>query len=349
MFMDQLCTVIKPKALKKGDTIGIFTPSWPAHLILRNKYQHALSQIKKLGFNYTQGSLTKSEISGGYRTDSPEKRAQEFMELIRDDKVSCLIATIGGWNSSSLIPYLDFDEIRESRKIICGYSDITSLQLAILKYSNLSTLYGPSIVPIFGAYPEIFPFAWKSFFNLASGGMTEAVLSPPEEYSTEFIDATKTDWQERERKRDFQKNEGWRILNEGSASGRLIVVNLETLLANAGTSSFPNLENTILVLEEESARFSIQERSFTQLSRMGVFDQISALVISKPFSYYPEGSKSTYEELIMELVGKRAYPIISNFDCGHTFPSLSLPIGTLASISASKNEIRFTLDESFVN
>lgn len=71
----------------------------------------------------------------------------QFMKIIRDKSVSALISTIGGANSSSMIPYLDFDEIRAHPKVICGYSDVTSLHLSILAYSGLSTFYGPAVMP----------------------------------------------------------------------------------------------------------------------------------------------------------------------------------------------------------
>ena len=87
------------------------------------------------------------------------------MELIKDDDVSALISCIGGKNSSSLIPYLDFDCIREKQKIICGYNDVTSLHLAILKYSRLRTLYGPALMTWFGEHPNGIKESVESFLK----------------------------------------------------------------------------------------------------------------------------------------------------------------------------------------
>lgn len=113
--------IVWPEKLQKGDLIGIFTPSWPAHIILRDKYLHALQELKKAGFEYVEGNLTASLASEGYRTASSQERADEFMELIRNPQVKCLMATIGGYNSSSLIPFLDYDEIRKAAN---SYVDI---------------------------------------------------------------------------------------------------------------------------------------------------------------------------------------------------------------------------------
>ncbi|WP_417353668.1 LD-carboxypeptidase, partial [Flavobacterium alkalisoli] len=122
--------ILKPYKLNKGDTIGIFTPSSPAYRANEELFLNGVKNIEALGFKVKLGSLTAKRASQGYRSGTPKERAQEFMELIKDDEVKCLISTIGGMNSNSIIPYLDFDLIREKRKIICGYSDVSSLHLS---------------------------------------------------------------------------------------------------------------------------------------------------------------------------------------------------------------------------
>ena len=324
-----------PRCLKKGDVIGLFTPSWPAHIHLREKYLHALTQIKESGFDYIEGKLTAQLISQGYRTASAEERAEEFMELIRNPKVSCLMATIGGYNSSSLIPFLDFDEIRESRKIICGYSDLTALHLAILKYSGLSTFYGPSLVPSFGESPTVLPFTIDSFFQMATATNNgEIQLLPPREWSDQFIDAKIEGWQKIQR--EFHQNMGWKTIVPGRAEGVLIIANLEVLIFSAGTPYFPDLKGKILLLEETAAHFPRTERCFQQLMAMGVFDELKGLILSKPGNIIPDGAPFSYEELICEVIGKRDYPIICQFDCGHTFPSLTIPEGSRVYLKANE-------------
>lgn len=52
-------------------------------------------------------------MNEGYRPANGKLRAQEFMELYQDPNVKCLMATIGGNNSNSLIEYLDYDYIQK--------------------------------------------------------------------------------------------------------------------------------------------------------------------------------------------------------------------------------------------
>ncbi len=130
-------------ALQPGDTLGVFTPSSPAYLANPGLFENGIRNLERLGFKIRLGSLTAARASQGYRSANGEERAREFMELIEAPEVRGLISTIGGMNSNSLTPHLDFEKIRGARKVICGFSDVTSLHLAILKHARLRTFYGP--------------------------------------------------------------------------------------------------------------------------------------------------------------------------------------------------------------
>lgn len=341
--------LITPSSLKPGATIGIFTPSSPANVKYREKYLHGITVLKNMGFEVVEGSLTASQKSQGYRSGTPKERAQEFMELIRNPRVTCMISTIGGANSSSMIPFLDFDEIRRYPKIICGYSDVTSLHLSILAYSGIRTFYGPAVMPSFGEWPDILEETKESFLNavqLHHAGTRP--LKPPKRWSYHFRSAATGAWKTEPRK--FEENPGWRVLNLGGASAPIIVANLNTLMTSAGTSYFPKLQGKILLIEEMNAPFSEEERNLRHLERLGVFDEIAGLIISKPEMYDRENAPFEYDDLILEIVGtNRKYPIVSNFDCGHTNPTLTIAEMTSVSLNAKQGyETDFTILEPMV-
>ena len=323
--------LISPSALKPGATIGIFTPSSPANVKYREKYLHGITVLEKMGFKVIEGSLTASQKLQGYRSGTPKERAAEFMELIRNPIVTCMISTIGGANSSSMIPFLDFDEIRRFPKIICGYSDVTSLHLSILAYAGLKTFYGPAIMPSFGEWPDMLAETKESFLNAVqihrSGSRT---FQPPTRWSYHLRSASTDAWKIEPRK--YEENLGWRVLNPGTVSAPIVVANLNTLMTSAGTSYFPKIQGNILLIEEMNAPFSEEERHLRHLERLGAFDEISGLIISKPEVYDKESAPFEYDDLILEIVGtKRKYPIVSNFDCGHTNPMVT--IAEMASVS----------------
>jgi muramoyltetrapeptide carboxypeptidase len=338
----------RPQALRQGDTIGVFTPSFPAHVVFREKYLHGLGALRQMGFQVVEGSLTARASSSGYRSGSPTERAAEFMDLVRDPNVHGLITTIGGQNSSSLLPHLDFDVIRAHPKVICGYSDVTALLMAILTQAGLSTFYGPALVPSFGEWPTIDAYTRESFLDAVTRRAEgPRRLLPPALWSNHFRDAKTAAW--RTETRRFETNEGWRTLVPGAAEGPAIVANLNTLLALAGTRYFPPMTGVVLVMEQMDVRLSREERQLRQLEAMGVFDEIQALVVGKPETYEAEGAPFTYEELLREVLGgERSIPVVTNFDCGHTVPMLTLAQGCRISIHASENEAQITVDEPMV-
>lgn len=342
-FMSQ--PLIPPKRLKAGDTIGIFTPSSPAYSVNPGLFENGLRTLESLGFKVKEGSLTARRASEGYRSGTPQDRAAEFMELIKDPTVDALMATIGGYNSSSMIPYLDFDLIRESRKPICGFSDVTSLHLAIMKFSGLRTFYGPTLMCWFGEWPGGIPESSQWFLDAVMNHEDgERCIHTPSRWSNHRRDWTNGDW--KNKPRDWQNNSGWKTLQSGIVEAPIIAANLNTLTSAAGTKYWPDLKGKILLIEEMDAPLMKEERSLRHLSLIGVFDEIVGLVVSKPEVFSSDGVSFSYDDLILDIVGNRSYPIISNFDCGHTVPMITIPQGVKARLDARDPEVKFTFMES---
>ncbi|WP_372370522.1 LD-carboxypeptidase [Candidatus Uabimicrobium sp. HlEnr_7] len=340
--------LLKPYKLNKGDTIGIFTPSSPAYIRNEGLFLNGVKNIEKLGFDVKLGFLSEKRASQGYRSGTPQDRAKEFMDLIKDNEVKALISTIGGMNSSSMIPYLDFDLIREKRKIVCGYSDVTSLHLSILKYAGLKTLYGPAVMTWFGEYPNGVKESNDSFLSACMDDSGQLrVIKPFNKWSNHFRDWSNDDW--KNIPREWSENKGWKVLKSGRAEGEVVVANLNTLLTSAGTTYFPDIAGKILLIEELAAPWSQEERSLRQLQLMGIFDKIIGLITGKVEMPDREGAPFELDELLLEIIGNRAYPVISEFDCSHTIPMHTIGQRCLVNIEASGNcNVVFNILESFV-
>ena len=188
-------SLISPRRLKVGDTIGVFTPSSPAYKINPGLFENGLRTLERAGFKIKLGALTSRRAAEGYRSGTAQERAAEFMDLISDPDVSALISTIGGFNSNSMIPFLDFAAIRDTRKPICGYSDVTSLHLAIMKFSGLRTYYGPTVMCWFGDWPEGIPESTNWFLDAVmnhESGSREIIS--PKRWSNHKRDWVNGDW-----------------------------------------------------------------------------------------------------------------------------------------------------------
>lgn len=332
-------SLIRPAALRTGDTVGVCTPSFPAHVHFRNKYRHGLAQIEQLGFRVLEGPLTQRATAQGYRSGTPQERADELMTLFRDPKVRCIVATIGGTCSASLIPYLDFDVIRDNPKIFCGYSDVTSLHLALLAHAGLSTFYGPAVMPSFGEWPSMLTETRDSFLAAVTTVHSEArELIAPARYSRHRRDPKGDAW--KSVPREWLTNAGPQVIYPGTVEAPCLAANLNTLVTAAGTDYFPDLSGRVLLLEEMNAPLSEEERDLRHLERLGVFERIAGLLIGKPEVYSNEDAPFEYADLVREIVPQRpGVPVVMEVDVAHTVPMLTIAQETRVRVVAPLDEV----------
>ncbi|MFD2046145.1 S66 peptidase family protein [Ornithinibacillus salinisoli] len=329
--------MLKPKSLKRGDTVGIITPSSPAPVLYKERYQRGLIQLEKLGFNIVEGSCTR-EIQS-YRSSSIRARAEEINELIYNDDVKAILSTDGGLNSNSLLPYIDYEYLKNKPKVVMGYSDVTALILGIYAKTGLTTFYGPAIIPSFGEFPEMVPKGKEYFEDIVK-------LKKRAPFSLE-VPLERLDWNSQDREKEMFNNESWIPLREGIATGKLIGGNLNTMTGFFGSEYFPKLKGAILFIEDGYKDMAIQERSLSMLKVAGVFDEIAGLVIGKHDHFNDLGSPFSLDELLIEIIGDTNIPILSNFDIGHTFPSHVFPIGIEVVLDTTQGTITFLEDGVF--
>src|SRR5919197_40850 len=114
--------MIKPQALKPGDTIGIAAP---ASNIKRDLLEQGCRELEALGFKtYFRPDITSSFR---YFSGSRERRLSEFLEMLRSPDIHAIFCARGGYGSGQLIPNIDGELLRQNAKIINGSSDITLL------------------------------------------------------------------------------------------------------------------------------------------------------------------------------------------------------------------------------
>jgi muramoyltetrapeptide carboxypeptidase LdcA involved in peptidoglycan recycling len=119
-------------------------------------------------------------------------------------------------------------------------------------------------------------------------------------------------------------------------------------MSAAGTPYWPDFQDKVLLLEDMEAPLSRTERHLHQLKFIGVFEKIKGLIIGKPEFYSQAGAPFTYEDLFKEILGPRPYPTISNFDCSHTVPMISITQLSQVKISASgRSDVEFSLCSDF--
>lgn len=140
--------------LIKGGTIGVFSPSYPITAFSPEATISAENFINSKGYNIKKGKLWgKSDI---YRSGSAKERAKEFNELLYDTKVDCLMASIGGFVSNAMLPYIDYQYFKAHPKPVIGMSDTTALLMGLYAKTGKTVYYGTNFVT---SYARLSPYS----------------------------------------------------------------------------------------------------------------------------------------------------------------------------------------------
>ncbi|KFN17893.1 S66 family peptidase [Aeromonas bestiarum] len=320
-------TSLKPPGLKPGDTIGFFSPSSAATAWAPQRFARAWAFLEAQGFRLKAGSLTGQQDH--WRSGSIAARAAELNALIRDPEVRCIMSVIGGSNSNSLLPYLDYEALKRDPKIIIGYSDVTALLLGIYAKTGLVTFYGPALVASFGELPPLVDETLSGFRQIcqAGGAVVPHTLPTPAQWTDERLD-----WENQTRAKQCLPN---RLISVGSGKvrGRLIGGNLNTLAGIWDSPYMPAIQQgDILLLEDSLHLAETVERSFAHLKLCGVFERIGGLILGKHELFNQQGSGKRPLDILLEVVGEPTFLILAEFDCAHTHPMLTLPLGIEAEL-----------------
>lgn len=326
------------KRLKIGDTIGIFSPSSPITYTVPKRFHRAKAYLEAKGFKIAEGALTGKYDY--YRSGTIKERADELNQLIRSPEVKCIMSTIGGMNSNSILPYIDYEAFKENPKIIIGYSDVTAILLGIYAKTGISTFYGPALVASFGEFPSFVDYTYEYFKDMLIEDKPLPYEFPmPEYWTDEYIN-----WAEQGREKEKRKNK-WITVYEGVARGRLIGGNLDTMQGIWGSPYMPEIkEGDILFIEDSLKDAATIERSFSLLKLNGVFDKVSGIILGKHELFDDMKTGRKPYEILLEVLGERQLPFIADFDCCHTHPMLTLPIGVEVELDATNKKVRMLSD-----
>lgn len=295
---------IIPSRLNKGDTIGVIAPSGPIIGEKVEEVMRAKEIVENDGFKVKFGEHLFSNTCG-YSAAAKEK-AEDINKMFADKDVKMIWCAKGGNNSNSVFEYLDYELIKQNPKIICGYSDITSLTNIIAEKTGLITFSATNFKTI--ATDET-DFSYKEALNRFVNGSLEFGIGENDKYQT---------------------------IQEGVAEGELVGGNIFlTKGVSAGKYSV-NFEDKILFLEElgfESPP-EVVSNSLYFMKQNGVFDKIRGLWIGN----YESSTGITLEQIIKDVLSDEyKFPIIKSNNFGHTETKTAIPIGTRARIDTTKN------------
>ncbi len=239
-------TTLKPPRLQIGDTVGLIAP---AGIVDLEDVAAAQRNIADLGLKVKLGKHILDRY--GYLAGKDSDRAADLNAMFADKSVKAIIAMRGGWGCNRILPLLNYTNIRTHPKILMGYSDITSLLLAINARSRLITFHGPVATSTWNQ----FTVDYVKRILFAGEAVT---MQNPTNGQVQFL-----------------------AIAPGKAKGKLVGGNLSVISAMLGSPYLPTWNQTILFIEEIGEDIYRIDRMLTQLKNAGILNRIAGLIFGQ--------------------------------------------------------------------
>lgn len=335
----------KPNHLIPGDKVAVVSLSsgmlgepWAIH-----KYDIAKERLEH-DFGLSVVAMPNALKGIEYLDNHPEARAADLMDAFRDKSIKAVFSAIGGDDTILLLPYIDFDVLRDNPKIFTGFSDTTTNHMMMHK-AGLVSYYGASIMTNFSEYVRINDYTLSAIKNtLFEPKTTLDIPSAPYWYDDED---EKIWWDEKNVNvlRPYHPEEvGYEVISGGGiAEGELLGGCLDVFIELLGTSLWPNdWDGKLLFLETSEMDMSCDHLTWLlrNLAAQGIFDKIKGILVGKPArrSKY-EPYKEVYRRVVAKEAGHPELPILYNVNIGHAEPITVLPIGVKARLDAEKKTL----------
>ena len=296
---------MKPNKLKISDKIGIISPSDP---VKDSKlFELGIRRLKKLGFII--------ELSKNFNSTNPEEKADDLNSMFKDKRIKAIICAQGGDSAEQVLPFIDWNIIKNNPKIFMGLSDITVLLNAITSKSKLITFHGGDIV--FGFGKNYSTYDKSNFLNMFVDNKTKVVKA----------------------------NGPRKTIRSGKSVGKLFGGNIRCLLKLDNTKLLPNFDYSILILEA----FKIEKKELLEyldrLKKLGVFDKIKGIIVGYIYGLQKENpDKEQMEDILLKFTKKYNFPILKINDFGHNCSNTIFPIGCKVELDADNKKITFIKD-----
>lgn len=321
--------IVKPRALRKGDTVGIIAPASP--LFEEGEIEFTYQWLQKLGLRWKVGKHIFEKYSD--LAGSDEARAEDFMNLWCDADVDAIIPIRGGNGAARMLPLLDFEMIAKNPKLFVGYSDITALLLPIHQRTGLVCFYGPMAASFYKASYTYHYWTKAVMSNRPLGIITDPVAErvwapkyPPPRL----------------------------IIAEGKARGRLTGGCLTLVRQLMGTPFEMDTEGKLVFLEDLHEEPHQIDRMLTQLLLAGKLQRAAGILIAECIHCRPGDSHRyslnlnySVESVLRERLGNLGIPVVYGLRFGHGDDQITLPLGVMATLEATKQSgVRFKIEEN---
>lgn len=247
-----------------------------------------------------------------YLAGSDEDRAGDLMRAFGDPEVKAVICSRGGYGCARLFPYLDLDAMARSGKMFLGFSDITTLHLA-LNRRGLVTIHAPMMITLSVDRPG---WVHSSFLNVLKGENPIPDDAP-----------------------------GGETVVGGMAEGVVTGGCLCLLTDSLSTPDPLELKDRIVLIEDVDENPHRVDAMLTHLLNTGQAGLAAGYVIGEMTrtdeKADPTIGSKPWREIVADRLAPLGRPMIVSYPFGHAPAMLSLPLGIRARLDADRGTLTY--------
>ncbi|GIE35538.1 LD-carboxypeptidase [Actinoplanes italicus] len=321
--------------LSLGDRVAVVSPSFAAPAIFPAVHELGLRRIRdELGLEPVEFPTTR-------QASSPADRAADLMAAYADPSIRAVLATIGGDDQITVLPYLDPAVFRADPKPFLGFSDNTNL-LNWLWFHGIPAFHGGSTMVHLGRGAGISPEHLVSVRAALFGG-GELEIEPVADFCEEEMN-----WEDPRALVESPPSvpspgRFWhrpdRVVT-GSTWGGCLEILHSNLAAGRWIHPAERYAGSVLLLETSEEMPSGEQvfRMLRDFGERGLLRQFPAVLVATAkasvfFNPRPVEQRDTYREEQRAAV-LRAFEtyhpeamVVFGVDFGHTSPQWVLPYG----------------------
>lgn len=308
--------MIKPKALKKGDTIGLVAPASPVKN--NTSVKRSIEVLTEQGFNVITGPSCYVVGSYGYLAAPDSIRAADINNMFENPEIDGIFCLRGGYGTPRILDMLSYKMISENPKVFLGYSDITAIHIALNQISSLVTFHGP--MPSTDMLEDFDVFSFNSYWNAITSTAPIGVIENPWGIEPE-------------------------ALARGKAEGMITGGNLSLITATLGTPYEIDTRGKLLLIEEIDEYTYRVDRMLTQLRLSKKLEDCAGIILGNFNNCVPQypNIDLSLNQVFNDILVPAGKPILSNLMVGHCSPKLTLPLGVSAIVDA--DNVTLTIKE----
>jgi muramoyltetrapeptide carboxypeptidase len=294
---------IKPPALPEHATIAVVAPASPPQT--RSEIEQATAYFEALGHEVVLGPNHRNVH--GYLAGTDEERAADLQWALSEPGIDMVHTLCGGYGAARLHDRIDWDAVGDPR-IVCGFSDITALHLALAAHARWVTFYGPNFVRFTRRKDELTDETKEWFHRAFQPEPLGRVFEDPEDPYVLTV-------------------------GDGVAEATLVGGCLTLLCASIGTPFEVQTDGCVLMVEDLNTDEYLVDTALNHLIRADKLANLAGFVFGTNVNLrgqtIPEGPESTLsiEEILDELIAPLGIPAIANVPVGHGKHMATMPLG----------------------